>query len=145
MNQNPYEPPRDLAPPGYAQAAVAPALRVPFVLAAIGAWAASAYWGGMTMLIGLGTATGRVSPIQGVLPCVLIVLYALRGWQIFKGDPAAAKRIIFLHVIGGAVAAMQIASGTALLVVLSSIKVAIHVFGGVTAFMAQRAFAESRR
>ena len=79
-----------------------------------------------------------------IQPCVLIGLYALRGYQLFKGDPAAATRVLWLHGIGGLMAILNIFSGSALLVVLQSIKLAIHVFGAVTAYLAQREFARSQ-
>ena len=83
------------------------------------------YWAGLTLLIALGVATGSVSAVQILLPCVLIVLYAVRGFQILKGDPVAAKRILWLHGIGGVMAIIQMASGNPLLILLQSIKMAI--------------------
>jgi hypothetical protein len=138
---NPYQ------PPGYPQSALGTAAvvnRTPFLLAAAGAGLASAYWAMLTLLIALGVATGSVSGTQMVLPFVLIILYAARGYQLYKGDPLAAKRILWLHGVGGVVAIVQMLTGGGLLMVLQGIKVLIHIFGGITAYMAQRAYAEGR-
>ena len=108
MAPNPYQPPQ--APFGYPQSAP-PENRTMFVLAAIGAGLASVYWAGLTLLIGLGAAMGSASMVQVILPIVLIVLYAVRGLQIFKGDRAAARRILWLHGLGCIAAFMQIAAG----------------------------------
>jgi hypothetical protein len=77
--------------------------------------------------------------MQVILPCVLIVLYAVRGVQLWKGDPAAAQRILVLHAVGGILAVVQMAGGNPLVMVLQGIKLGIHVFGGVTAHLARRA------
>lgn len=146
MSQNPYLAPNPEQGSSNPYGATPPPVnRTPFVLAAVGAFLASAYWAGLTLLITFGVATGAVSGFQIILPCVLIALYALRGYQLWKGDPAAATRVLWLHGIGGVMAVLQIASGGTILMVLQGIKLLIHIFGGVTAFMAQRAFAESRR
>ena len=137
MNPNPYQPPNAQGPLPYAPGGPPPD-RTMFVLAAVGAGLASAYWAGLTLLIGLGAAYGSVSGFQAILPIVLIVLYAVRGVQIFKGDPAAARRILWLHGIGAISAVIQIGSGGGLFVVLQGIKILIHIFGGVTAYLAQR-------
>ena len=71
------------------------------------------------------------------LPCILIGLYAVRGYQLYRGDRRAASRILWLHGVGAVVAIFQAMSG--ILVVMQVIKVAIHVFGGVTALLALRA------
>jgi len=112
--------------------------RTPFVLAAIGAGLASLYWAGLTLLLALGATFGNLSPFQIILPCVLIFLYGWRGIQIFKGDPMAAQRIILLHGLGGVSAIMQMASGDSFVMMLQAIKLGIHVFGGVTAYIASR-------
>jgi hypothetical protein len=135
---NPYQPPGNYGAP---TAAVATATRGPFLLAAIGAWLAGAYWAAITLLLMLGVAAGSVSGAQIILPVVLIVLYALRGYQLFNGDPAAARRILWLHVVGGIAATLQMMSGNVILVALNGVKILIHIFGGVTAWMAQRAYA----
>jgi len=135
---NPYQPPGDYAPSG---AAVAAVNRGPFILAAVGAWLAGAYWAAITLLLTFGVATGTVSGAQIILPCILIALYAMRGWQLFQGDPAAARRILWLHGVGGVAAIVQMMAGGPIIVVLNSIKVLIHIFGGITAILAQRAFA----
>jgi hypothetical protein len=140
VNQNPYDAPRADGPPWQAQGAMsATTNRGPFILAAVGAWLASAYWAALTLLIGLGAAIGTTSPAQIVLPCVLIVLYAVRGLQLFKGDPNAARRILWLHGIGGLAAIVYMASGGGFIVALQGVKLLIHVFGGITAYLALRA------
>lgn len=136
-NPNPYQAPRPQAPFDYRQAGP-PEDRTMFVLAAIGAGLASVYWAALTLLIGLGAALGSVSMFQVVLPIVLIVLYAVRGFQIFKGDRNAARRILWLHGLGGIAAIMQIASGGGFFAVLQGLKIVIHLFGGITAYLAQR-------
>jgi hypothetical protein len=112
--------------------------RTLFVLAAAGAFLASAYWAALTLLIGAAAAAGGVSMTQVVLPIVLIALYAVRGFQILKGDVGAARRILWLHGIGALAALVQMANGGALLIALQAIKILIHIFGGTTAFMAQK-------
>ena len=109
-----------------------------FVLAGIGSALASLYWGALTLLIFLGVAAGSVSGMQLILPLVLIGLYAVRAFQVFKGDRNAAQRLLWLHGFGGAMALVQIVSGGPTLIVLQGIKIVIHVFGGVTAYLAQR-------
>jgi hypothetical protein len=134
MNQNPYQPPTAYAP----SSAVAPGNRGAFVLAAIGAWFAGVYWAAITLLLVMGMAVGSVSGMQLVLPCVLIGLYAVRGFQIFNGDPNAARRIIWLHGVGCIAALLQVTQGHGLLVFLQGFKVVVHIFGGITAYMALR-------
>ncbi len=134
MNSNPYEPPQ--APNGLAATAED---RTPFVLAAAGAGLASVYWAVLTLLIGLGVAKGAGPAKSLFFPCILIVLYAVRGYQLYKGDPKAVVRILWLHGVGVVVAILQARSGV--LVVFQTIKVLIHIFGGVTAFLAHRAIA----
>jgi hypothetical protein len=139
LAMNPYQPPEPpRAAPAYPSAGAASANRTPFVLAAVGAGLASAYWAALTLLIGLGAALGSGSAAQVIVPCILVVLYAVRGWQIFKGDANAAKRILWLHGVGGVVAIMQMVSGSGVLVALQGVKVLIHVFGGITAIAASR-------
>jgi hypothetical protein len=109
-----------------------------FLLAGLGGFLASGYWALMTLLLGAGVASGSINPTQLLLPGILIVLYAMRGAQILKGDVAAAQRILWLHAVGGVFALIQLASSTSLVFALTLIKVLIHVFGGVTAFLARR-------
>jgi hypothetical protein len=136
MVPNPYQPPGPQGP------FLAQVSRTPFILAGAGALLASGYWALITLLVGLGAAFGGISALQVVLPVVLIALYAVRGWQILKGDARAAQRILWLHGIGGAMAAFQIMQGAAgVLVALTAIKIVIHIFGGVTAWMAWRSVA----
>jgi hypothetical protein len=140
VNQNPYQAPSGSGAPWQPQQAMpGSASRAPFILAAVGAWLASAYWAGLTLLVGVGAAFGNASPAQIVLPCVLIVLYALRGFQLSKGNPYAARRILWLHAIGGFAAIVYMASGAGFIVALQAVKLLIHIFGGVTAFLAVRA------
>ena len=134
MNRNPYE-----APPGEGMPmGEDPGRRTAFILAGIGAAFASLYWAGLTALLAFGVSAGRISGTQLILPCVLIGLYAVRSFQIFKGDPTAAKKVLWLHGVGGALALFQMFSGTPVLMVFQGIKVVIHLFGGVTAYLAQR-------
>jgi len=136
VNRNPYE-----APPGDGMPmpmGVDPGRRTAFVLAGIGAGLASLYWAGLTALLAFGVSAGTISGTQIILPCVLIGLYAVRAFQIFKGDPTAAKKVLWLHGVGGALALFQMFSGTPLLMVFQGVKVAIHLFGGITAYLATR-------
>src|SRR4051812_3604084 len=120
MNPNPYEPPRAHETPGYPQAGyangypnsggdVVPVNRTMFILAAVGAWFASVYWAILTLLAVIGAAMGGGSFIQVILPCYLIAMYAIRGFQIVKGDPVAAQKIVLLHVVGAIFAVLNAA------------------------------------
>ncbi len=142
MNTNPYQAPTPYEPADQRRDSPTPMNRTPFILAAVGAGLASGYWALLTLLIVFGVASGSVSGFHVVLPCVLIGLYALRGYQLFKGDPAAAKRILWLHGVGGVMALIQIFSGGTLIMVLQGIKLVIHVFGALTAYLAARAYAD---
>jgi hypothetical protein len=146
MTPNPYDPPQHYkqpaAGPGVAGAA---GNRNLFVLAAIGAGLASLYWAALTLLIGVGVAIGTGSPVQIVLPFVLIALYAVRGYQLFRGDPAAARRILWLHGIGGLAAFVQMVSAGGFWGALQGVKILIHIFGGVTALLALRSIASGQR
>ncbi len=141
MNHNPYEPPR---PPGalsnvpYPQAPAPTVNRTPFVLAAIGAWSASGYWALMTLFIGFGVMTGSSSGMGLFLPLILIALYATRGVQIFKGDPAAVRRILWLHGIGALAALSQAAQSHGILAALQGLKVVINLCGLAAALWAFR-------
>jgi hypothetical protein len=83
-------------------------------------------------------AAGSVSATTGIVPLILIVLYAMRGVQLLKGDPNAARRILWLHGIGAVVALMQMTSSSGLVFVLQGVKVAINLFGAATAYWAWR-------
>lgn len=139
MNVNPYEPPRP--PPAnfpYPQN-VAPAVnRTPFVLAAVGAWCASGYWALMALFLGLGAMNGSGSGLGLILPLVLIVLYATRGVQIFKGDPSAVRRILWLHGLGALAATSQAAQSHGIVAALQMVKVIINLGGLAAAFWAFR-------
>lgn len=107
------------------------------MLAGLGALLASVYWAGMTLLILVGTLAGSTSIVQLILPVILIGLYAVRAVQMLRGDLGAARSILFLHAFGGLMAVMSMAGG-GIIVVLQGIKLLIHIFGGVTAFLATR-------
>ncbi len=138
MTPNPYDPPGPYAAPGYGQPAAPAQPRTMFILAALGSFAASAYWALLTLLIGLGAALGAGSGFNVIVPVILIVLYALRGAQIWRGDANAARRVLWLHGIGCIAALAQAATLGGLYAVLQGLKVVIHLFGGVTAYLAQR-------
>lgn len=129
---NPYQPPEPQQPNA------APS-RMPFVLAGIGALGASAYWGLYTLLVGVAVAGAGASPVRMILPVVLIALYAIRGFQIFKGDARAATSVMWLHGVGGVMAVINMASGDPFLIGLNAVKLLIHIFGGATAYMARKA------
>jgi hypothetical protein len=120
--------------------------RSPFVLlAAIGAGLASVYWAFMTVIMGLALFSpdhGSASPSTLLVPCLLIALYAWRGVQIYQGDSAALNRILLLHGLGAVVSVIQFAAGGPVMWLLQGIKIAIHVFGLVSAFLARRALFE---
>jgi hypothetical protein len=142
MNVNPYEPPR---PPGalpnvpYPQVPTPVVNRTPFVLAAIGAWCASGYWALITLLIAVGVMSGASSGVGLFFPVILIVLYASRGLQIFRGDPAAVRRILWLHGIGALAAFAQAAQTHGIGAALQGLKVVINLGGLVAALWALRA------
>jgi hypothetical protein len=135
VNLDPYRPPSAQA---VAEPAAAPNRRL-FVLAAIGAGLASVYWAALTLLLGFGAASGSTSGTQVILPCVLVVLYAVRGFKILSGDRKAARGILWLHGLGALMAVMRLLAGNPITVALQTVKIAIHIFGGVTAYLAQRA------
>jgi hypothetical protein len=149
MTPNPYEPPRPYSPEQnpqayYPQSAVVTTVdRTPFVLAAVGAWLAGAYWAALTLLILVGASSGNGSMTSVIMPFILIFLYAARGFNLFKGDPKAAQTILWLHGFGIFAAISQMASGGGIIVALQSVKILIHVFGGVTALLALRAVKEA--
>jgi hypothetical protein len=138
MSPNPFEPPRAPAPTNDSPA------RTYFVLASVGGFLAAGYWALLTALLGLGIAAGTISSTQIVLPAILIVLYIMRGAQILKGDVAATQRILWLHIVGGVVALLQMGSAGSILAVLQTIKIGIHVFGGITAFLARRVYLQAQ-
>lgn len=132
---NPYQ-----APPPQQPYAGAPN-RTPFILAGVGAFAASGYWALLTLLLGLAAYTGGGGGAQAIMPVILIVLYAYRGVLVMRGDARSARSLLALHAIGGIFAAIQIVTsgGGSFVVVLQALKVAIHIFGGITAHSAKRA------
>jgi hypothetical protein len=121
-------------------------LRSPFVLlAAIGAGLASVYWALMTVIMGLALLSpdsGTSSPTTLLVPCLLIALYAWRGVQIYQGDAGALSRILWLHFLGAVISVIQFAAGGPVMWLLQGIKIAIHIFGLVSAFLARRALFE---
>lgn len=125
---NPYEAPAQ--EPGAPQD---PQMRGRLLQAAIVAWLASAYWALMTALISMGVAFGSASGSALLFPVVLIGLYAYRGYQVFKGDQAAATGLLVLHGVGGAVSIFQLFTGDPVVTALTAVKVAIHVAGCITA------------
>ncbi|HEY2515402.1 MAG TPA: hypothetical protein VGI39_31255 [Polyangiaceae bacterium] len=139
MNVNPYEPPQPPRAFPYPQVPSPTVNRTPFVLAAVGAWCASAYWALMTLLIGAGVMTGASSGVALFFPVILIGLYAVRGAQIFKGDPAAVRRILWLHGIGALAALSQAARSHGIVAALQGLKVVINLCGLAAAFWAYRA------
>jgi hypothetical protein len=146
MTPNPYQPPNPYsgAPSGASPgAAVAVVNRTPFVLAGIGAWLASLYWAALALLRGLFAAAGAGSGITVLMPMILVGLYAVRGFQVFQGDPAAARRLLWLHAFGSMAALLLAFSASGFYAGLQSVKVLIGIFGGVTAFLAQRAATQS--
>jgi hypothetical protein len=108
-------------------------------LAGVGAFLAGGYWALVTLLTGVGVAAGSVSGFQIILPVVLIFLYVTRGYQIIKGNRSALRSILGLHAIGGLFAVVNALSGSPFVAVLHGIKVVIHIFGGLTAYLAWRA------
>jgi hypothetical protein len=128
---NPYQPPGapDQRQPGQPN-------RAPFVLAAVGAALASLYWAAMVVLV---LSMGASADAQTFIPVVLVGFYAYRGYQIFGGDKQAAQRILWLHGIGALMAFMQIMSGASGLAVFQGVKIAINIFGAITAYLATRA------
>lgn len=133
---NPYEPPSAIAARARPRA-------LSVTLAAFAGFAASAYWAALTLLLAFAAANGSISGAQVILPIVLIVLYGLRGWQLWQGDRAAATRLLWLHAIGGLMAIVQMGSGGQLILVMQGVKLAIHVGGVATTLSAQRALAEA--
>ena len=140
MSPNPYQAPR--AEP--ARESSQPS-RTAFVLAAVGAWSASVYWAGMALLL----FGAQVAGPQAILTVVLVGLYGFRGFQVIKGDVQAAQRLILLHAFGAFAAAAQIfvssAASLSYFVALQAIKVAINIFGAVTAYNVRRVVLAQRR
>jgi hypothetical protein len=128
---NPYQPPGapDQREPGQPN-------RTPFVLAAVGAGLASVYWAAMVVLV---LSMGAAADPQTFVPIVLVGFYGYRGYQIFGGDKQAAQRILWLHGIGVLMAFMQMMSGESGLAVFQGVKIAINVFGAITAYLATQA------
>jgi hypothetical protein len=133
MNANPYEPPTAFAGTMNAET------RGPFYLAGIAALFASGYWALLTVLTIFGAYAGTVSGFRVIMPIVLVALYAMRGMALFKGDAVAAKRLIGLHIVGAIVAVLQVFTTGGFFVVLFGAKVAINVFGAITAYLAVKA------
>jgi hypothetical protein len=131
---NPYQSPIQEGEAVYPQAGAArPGI---FVLAAVGAWLAGAYWGLLTLGIVMGVATGALSFIQILIPVVLIVMYVGRGYQSFQGNAGAMNNLLWLHGVGGLIGLMHAAQGEGFVAVLHGAKVGIHIFGGLTVYLA---------
>ena len=130
MYQNPYEPPQDMGRPREAKRAL--------LLAAVGAFLASGYWAVVALLLRAAATTHGSSGPRLIVPIVLIAIYAVRGYQMLTGDVGAARRIVWVHGVGGAFAILQMAGGVPFVVVLNGVKVLIHIFGGVMAWRAVR-------
>jgi hypothetical protein len=92
----------------------------------------------MSLLLGLGAALGSGSIMRLFLPTLLVAFYFLRGVQVMKGDVTAARRLLWLHVIGGGVACLNMASATGVVMGFHAVKLIIHLFGGITAEWARR-------
>lgn len=147
MPSNPYEAPRP-TPPGEMQGATqGRPSRTPFILAGIGAVVASAYWAAVT--VALWTASASRFGFHVVIPCVLMGLCAVRGFQVLKGDFAAAKKLLWIHCLAGALVLtlFEVVSGGTLFIVLQGVRFdlngkvvggAIHVFGALTAYVVAR-------
>jgi hypothetical protein len=145
MTPNPYQPPNPYAgAPSGASPGAAIVNRTPFVLAAVGAWLASLYWAALALLRGLFAAAGAGSGVTAIMPLILVGLYAVRGFQVFQGDPAAARRLLWLHGFGAVAALLLAFSASGFYAGLQSVKVLIGIFGAVTAFRAQQAFGQNR-
>jgi hypothetical protein len=108
-------------------------------LAAVGAALASTYWGALVALMLLGMFGGyAISPLQVALPILLIVLYAMRAVRVYRGDRSAARRLAWLHLIGGVFGLIYLTNYGSVIATLYGIKVAIHVLGGIPAFLVSR-------
>ncbi|HXU80664.1 MAG TPA: hypothetical protein VN914_04665 [Polyangia bacterium] len=129
VDPNPYQPPR--APDDEGR-------RNLFVLAAVGAFLASLYWALVTALLAFGIAKGSMEGTALILPVVLVAMYASRGYRIWKGDADAARGILWLHGLGMVMAVIHMTSGAAQVAALHGVKIAIHIFGLITAYLAQR-------
>ena len=80
---NPYEPPRTMD-----DAAPATAGRTPFVIASIGAYAASLYGAVLMLFLIHAALRGATSPFQIPLPLFLVVVFAAHGGRVWRGDHA---------------------------------------------------------
>ena len=131
------DPPEDAGNP-YAAPAEVRAERPSFLLAALGAWLAAGYWGVTSLLYGASVSNGKSSPVQVIMPLVLVGLYAWRGFQILKGDANAIRRIIWLHLFGGVMAILQIfLIQLPLVQIIYGVKILIHIFGAITGKLAR--------
>ena len=107
-------------------------------MASFGAFLVAGYWAVLAMLFGFGVASGAASVPSILLSLLLIVLFAWRAFQLWKGDRTAAKKILVLHSAGVVGLAQIFLGGTVLLTILVSIKVAIHAFGAIAAYQAMK-------
>jgi len=140
MEPNPYQPPRSPDPPSEQ----AESKRKLFRLAGIGAGLAGGYWALIGAGMALGSASGSISAGSLFAPVLAIAFYGSRAYRIFKGDAGSAVRdLVWLHAIGLIAAAIRMFSGSTLLIALQGVKIAIHIFGGVTAYLAKRSEQQS--
>ena len=113
-----------------------PGNRTAVLLAVAGAFLAAAYWTVLILLMFASGAGSAMSPLQIVLPLIVIALYAMRGVQLYRGDTRMATNLMWLHVLGGLFTAYALARPGAAYA-LHGVKLAIHVFGAVTAYLAK--------
>ena len=119
--------------------------RTPMIVAAVASWLASAYWALLTVLTFLASITGEISGIRALLPLVLIVLYAVRGFGAFRGDPRSLTSLTWLHGIGAVATLINSRSLSGLSLGLNAVKIAINLLGAVTAYMAMRSLQTPNR
>jgi hypothetical protein len=112
--------------------------RTPMIVAAVGAWLASAYWALLAALTFLAAIAGELNGFRALLPLVLIVLYAVRGFGAFRGDPRSLNSLTWLHGIGAVATLINSRDLSGLALGLNAVKIAINLFGAVAAFMAMR-------
>lgn len=140
MEPNPYQPPRSSDQPS----TQAESNRKLFLLAGIGAALAGGYWALVGAVVALGSASGAFSAGSLFPPLLAIAFYGSRAYRIFKGDAASAVRdLVWLHAIGLIAVAIRMFSGSTLLMALQGVKIAIHIFGGVAAYLAKRSEQQS--
>ena len=93
----------------------------------------------LASLFGFRVASGAATVPSILMSSVLIVLFTLRGFQLWRGDRSAAKKILFLHAADVIGLAQIFLGGSVLVTILVSIKVALHVFGAIAAYLSMKA------